>query len=161
MRYKLKQKFWSFGDDYSILDENDRTVFQVHGKPFSWGSNLSLMDANGQEVAHIKQKLFSLKPRFEIYKGGELFAEVVKEFSWFKQKFLLDVPGPNDYTIDGSFWEHEFAFHRMGREVARVSKKAWAASDTYGIDIVENEDDVSILATCVVIDLVCHDGKDD
>ena len=33
------------------------------------------------------------------------FAEVIKEFSWFKSKFTLDVPGPNDYTIGGSFWE--------------------------------------------------------
>ena len=50
-------------------------------------------------------------------------------------------------------------FERGGRTVANVSKKYWSWSDTYGIDIVEGEDVVSILATCVVIDLVLHDDK--
>jgi uncharacterized protein YxjI len=88
-----------------------------------------------------------------------VFAEVVKEFTWFKSKFTLDVPGPNDYEITGSFWEHEYSFSRQGRTVASVSKKLFALTDTYGIDIVSGEDDVAILATAVVVDLVCHDEK--
>jgi len=35
----------------------------------------------------------------------------------------------------------------------------FAMTDTYGIDIVSGEDDVAILATAVVVDLVCHDQK--
>ena len=46
---------------------------------------------------------------------------------------------------------------RQGREVARVSKAYFSWSDTYGIDIDDDEDDITILATAVVIDLVCHD----
>ncbi|MGZ0169318.1 MAG: LURP-one-related/scramblase family protein [Planctomycetales bacterium] len=88
-----------------------------------------------------------------------MFAEVVKEFTWFKSKFTLDVPGPNDYEITGSFWEHEYSFSRQGRTVASVSKKLFALTDTYGIDIVSGEDDVAILATAVVVDLVCHDEQ--
>ena len=41
--------------------------------------------------------------------------------------------------------------------MARVSKAYFSWSDTYGIDIDDDEDDVTILATAVVIDLVCHD----
>ena len=29
-------------------------------------------------------------------------------------------------------------------------------SDTYGVDIVEGEDDILILASTVVIDMACH-----
>ena len=71
----------------------------------------------------------------------------------------IDVPGPNDYTISGSFWEHEYAFERGGAIVAHVSKELSSWTDTYGIDVVDGEDDVAILATCVVIDLVCHEEK--
>jgi uncharacterized protein YxjI len=35
-----------------------------------------------------------------------------------------------------------------------VSKRFFAFSDTYGVDIVDGEDDITILATAVVIDLV-------
>ncbi len=33
-------------------------------------------------------------------------------------------------------------------------------SDTYGVEIADGEDDILILASTVVIDMVCHDGKD-
>ena len=75
-----------------------------------------------------------------------------------QQKFSLDVPGPNDYEIDGSFWQHEFEFTRSGRRVASVSKEYWKWTDSYGVNIVDGEDDVSILCACIVIDQVLHDG---
>ena len=103
--------------------------------------------------------MMSLMPRYRIMVNGEVFAEVLKEFSWFKQKFTLDVPGPNDYSITGSFWQHEFEFERFGRTVARVSKNHWGWTDSYGVDIIENEDDVSILCSCIVIDQVLHDDN--
>ena len=84
---------------------------------------------------------------------------MIKEWSWFKSKFTLDVPGPNDYEITGSFWEREYTFERRGRVVASVSKRFFSLSDTYGVDIINGEDDVTILATCVVVDLVCHDEE--
>jgi uncharacterized protein YxjI len=157
----MKQKFWSWGDDFTIKDEDGRNAFFIDGKAFSWGNKLSFQDMDGHELLYISQKLLSWKPTYELYYRGDLYAKVIKEFSWFKQKFKLDVPGPNDYTITGSFWNHEYFFERGGGTVATVSKEFWSWSDTYGIDIVRGEDDVIILATCVVIDLVCHDDDND
>jgi uncharacterized protein YxjI len=155
----MRQKFFAFGDDFMIKDENDRDVYFVDGKAFSWGDKLSFQTADTRlEVAYIAQKLWSFKPKYEIHRDGNVFAEVIKEFTWFKSKFTLDVPGPNDYEITGSFWQHEYSFTRQGRTVASVSKKLFALTDTYGIDIVSGEDDVAILSTAVV-DLVCHDEK--
>ncbi|MEZ6184023.1 MAG: LURP-one-related family protein [Planctomycetota bacterium] len=156
----MKQSFWT-GREFTIKDENDLPAFKVVGQFFSWGHKLRMYDAREREVAYIEQKLLTLKPRFEIYREGRRFAEVVKEWSWFDKSFTLDVPGPNDYAIEGSFWSHEYTFTRKGRRVAEVSKRFWSWSDTYGIDVAPGEDDVAILATCVVIDLVCHEGDGD
>ena len=46
-----------------------------------------------------------------------------------------------------------------GREVAVVSKDHWSWTDSYGVDIVDGEDDVSILCAAIVIDQVLHDEK--
>lgn len=81
----------------------------------------------------------------------------MKEFRWFSKEFTLDVPGPNDYSITGKFWKHDYEFTREGRTVATVSKKFFSFADTYGIDIVDGEDDVAILGACIVIDQVLHD----
>jgi uncharacterized protein YxjI len=161
MVYRIKEKFWSWGNDFTIGDEAGNDVFQVDGKAFSWGDKLSFQDMSGRELAFISQKLISLRPRYRIIRDGNVFAEVVKKLSWFKQKFVLDVPGSNDYEIKGSFWQHEFTFLRAGREVASISKSRWAWRDSYGVEIIDGEDEVSILCTCIVIDQVLHDGDDD
>ncbi len=161
MRYVMKERFWSWGNDFHICDGARRPVYFVDGHAFSWGTKLSFQDLQGNELAFISQKLLSWMPKYEIYRNNQLFAEVVKEFSWLSKKFTLDVPGPNDYTIDGSFWEHEYQFVRQGRTVARVSKTFFAWSDTYGIDIIDGEDDVAILSCVVVIDQVLHNEQDD
>lgn len=157
MRYMLKENLWAVGDDYVIADEAGTAVFQVDGRAFSWGDKLFFRDADGNELAYIEQTLMSMLPTYEIYRKGVPFAKVVKEFSWVKEEFVLDVPGPNDYTISGSFWQHEFVFQRGGAKVATVSRQFWSLADTYGIDIIDGEDDVAILSTAVVIDLICRE----
>ena len=161
MNYQLKQRAWSWTDTYDINSSNGNLAYQVVGKYFSWGDSLTLRDSSGNQVATIEQRLMSLMPTYELYRDESLFAEIRKKFTWFKAEFELDIPGPNDYTIQGSFWDYEYRFHRRGKTVARVSKEFWAWSNTYGVEIVEGEDDVSILATMVVIDLCCHDKRSD
>lgn len=78
----------------------------------------------------------------------------------FNKEFTLDVLGPDDYTIKGSFWDHSYKFFRSGRVVARVSKDFFSFNDVYGVEIDDAEDIISILVTCIVIDQVLHDGDD-
>jgi len=159
MQYQMTQKMFAMGDDFKIKDVNGKEVFQVDGKAFSMGDKLSFLDMDGVEQAYISQKLLSFKKRYEIYRKGNLFAEVVKGFTFFKDKFTVDIPGPNDYEVTGNFWDHEYKFIRKGREVAHISKARFSLADTYGIDIVDGEDDITILATAVVIDLVNDDER--
>ncbi len=161
MRYVIREKFWSWGDNFHVYNEHQDPVYQIKGKVFSWGDQLTFCDMQGTELAYIKQRLLSFMPCYEIYHQGKLFAEMHKEFTWFNQKFTLDVPGPNDYTIDGSFWLHDYQFQRKGRTVADVCKPFWAWTDTYGVETVSGEDDVTILCACIVIDQILHDQRDD
>jgi uncharacterized protein YxjI len=47
MRYVMKQKVFSWADDYVIKNENDDDAFLVDGKSFSLGSQLSFQDLKG------------------------------------------------------------------------------------------------------------------
>lgn len=157
MRYVMKQKLFSWGDDFTIRDAEGRDVFLVDGKAFSLGSQLSFRDLDGRELAFIRQKLLSFGPTYEIYRGGALAAVVKKElFTFFRCSFTVDVEGPDDLTATGNFTDHEYALERGGRTVATVSKQWFTWSDTYGVDIAAGEDDVLILASTVVIDMACH-----
>ena len=155
MRYLMKQKFFSLGGTFIIKNEQSEDVFQVDGKAFSFGHQLTFRDMSGNELAFIKQKVFSWGHTYEIYRDEQLFAVVKKElFSFFKQVFTIDVPGPDDLVAEGDFWSLEFTFSRSGRVVAVASKQFFSWTDTYGVDIENGEDDVLILASAVVIDMV-------
>lgn len=162
MRYVMKQDLWSFGDDFSITDEAGAERFRIDGKAVSIGDKLSFQDPDGAELAFIEQKLLAWGPTYEIYRSGDLYATVKKKlFTLFNCVFEVDVPGPNDLTAEGDLMEHEYTFKRHGQDVAHVSKKWFSWSDTYGVEVLDGEDDVLILASAVVIDLVCHDESDD
>ena len=157
----MKQKIFCFGDDFTIKDESGTERFFIDGKVFTIRNKLSFEDMQGHELAFIQQKLLSWGPKYEIYREGKLAAVVEKRlFTLFNCKFIVDVPGPNDLEAKGNFTDHEYEFFRGGRVVATCSKRWFAWSDTYGIDVAPGEDDVLILASSVVIDMVCHADKE-
>ena len=157
MRYMMRQRILSWGDDFSIKDADGQEVYYIDGKVFSFGNKLSIKDRSGAELVRINQKLLSLGPQYEIVSGGETVAVVKKHlFTPFRARFTVDVPGPDDLEATGDFLDHEYVFERSGRAVARVSKKWFSLADTYAVDIDEGQDDVLVLAAAVVIDLVSH-----
>jgi uncharacterized protein YxjI len=158
-KYVMKQKILSLGDKFVIKDETQNPVFYVKGKVFSFGNKLSFRDMNGKELAYISQKVFSFKHKYKIYRHNELLAQIVKKITLFKDKFSVDIQGPDDYKVAGNFWDHEYTFTRRGRKVASVSKTFFSWSDTYGIEMAPGEDDILILAIAVVIDMVSHEDE--
>ena len=160
MRYVLRQKILSFGDDFTIRDEAGNDVFVVDGKAFSIGDQLAFRDAAGRELAFIKQKVFNWSPTYEIWRGGQLAAVVKRElFSFIHHRFTVDVPGPDDLEAKGDLMDHEYELRRGDRVVAVVSKRWFSWTDTYGVDVADGEDDVLVLASVVVIDLCMHDEQ--
>lgn len=158
MRYIMRQKLLSWGDDFTIRDEEGRDVYFVDGKAISLGSKASFQDMSGNELAYISQVLLAWGPTYEIYRGGALVAVIKKElFKFFHHTFTVDVPGPDDLTAEGDLMDHEYTLRRGDMPVARVSKQWFTFADTYGVDIADGEDPVLVLVSAVVIDLACHD----
>jgi len=161
MRYVMRQKLLSLGDSFTIKDQNERDTYFVKGKVLSFGDKLSFQDMSGKELVYIDQQLLNWGPTYELWRGEDLLAVVKRQvFSFIHHRFTVDVPGPDDLESEGDFLDHEYTFTRGDRVVATVSKQWFTLADTYGIEIEDGEDPVLILASAVVVDLVCHgDGK--
>ena len=158
----MRERILSWGDDFTIRNAAGEDAYYVDGKVFSFGDKLSFQDMSGKELVFIKQKLLNWSPTYELWRGDQMLAEVKRElFSFIHHRFTVDVPGPDDLEAEGDFLDHEYAFTRGGKIVATVSKRWFAWSDTYGIEVDDKEDAVLILASAVVVDMACHrdDGK--
>jgi uncharacterized protein YxjI len=162
MRYVMRQKLFSFGDDFTIKDDEGREAFSVDGKVLSLGDKLIFRDRRGEEVARVEEKLISIGPTWDISRGGQELARVKKSlFSFLHCTFSVDVPGADDLEARGNLSDHEYSFTRHGEVVAQVSKKWFSLTDSYGVEVAEGEDDVLILACAVVIDMACHQDHQD
>jgi len=158
MRYIMKQKVFSFGDKFAIRNENGEDAFFVNGEVLSLGHKLSLEDPQGNELLFIRQKLLSWGPTYELYRGEEHVATIKKEmFNLLHCTFDIHIDGQGDLEAQGDLSDHEYSFTRDGELVAQVSKQWFSWSDTYGVDVVNSEDPVLILAGTVVIDMCCHE----
>ena len=161
MRYVMRQKILSLGDDFTIKDGDGRDVLYVDGKVLSLGDKLIFKDGEGREVARVTERLLSIGPAWEVSRDGRPYATVKKSlFSILHCKFTVDVPGPDDLEARGNLLDHEYIFTRDGQVVAEVSKKWFSWTDSYGVDVAEGEDDVLLLACAVVIDMACHKDEE-
>lgn len=153
MRYIMRQKLLSIGDDFVIKTAGGQDAFYVDGKVFTLRDRISFQDMSGNELVSITRRLLSWGPTWDIERSGQSVA-VVKEalFTLFGHRFTVDVPGPDDLEAKGNFTDHEYTFTRDGRTIANVSRRWFSLTDTYGVDIADGEDDVLILASTVVIE---------
>ena len=66
--------------------------------------------------------------------------------------------GP-DLHAQGNFVDHEYTIERDGDKIAEFSKRWFRVRDTYGVEVVPDENDVLILATAAVIDTMVHPDR--
>jgi uncharacterized protein YxjI len=154
MRYVIREKLFRLGEDSDITDEEGRPVYHVDGKVLTLHNTLIVRDLAGTEVAKVQRQLIALRPTYEITRPGQERAEVRKKlFSPFVDRFTIDIPGPDDLSMTGSLWEHEYTITRGAQLVATVSKQWLSLTDTYGVDIAPGEDDLLILTSVLALDL--------
>lgn len=154
MRYVIRERFFHLGEDSDITDDSGRAVLHVDGKVLSLRNTLVLRDIPGNEVARVERKLLTIGTRYEISVHGQEIAEVRKQFfTPFREKYTIDIPGPDDLELSGNLLDHEFTVNRGGQTIATVSKQWFTLTETYGVEIASGEDDVLILASVLALDL--------
>lgn len=151
MKLYIKQKVFSWGAKFRIYDEYENDRYSVEGEVFTLGKKLHLYALDRKELAYIHQKLWSFLPKYFINRDGEDIAQVIKEFTFFRQKYTVEGLG---WTVEGNFWAHEYQIRSESGVIAAISKHWFAWGDTYEIDIADGVDEVLALSVVLIIDAV-------
>jgi uncharacterized protein YxjI len=160
-RYTMRRRLVSIGEDFDIADEHGDPVFRVDGKVLHLRETFILEDLQGREVATIREKKLALRESMNILRGDTTIATVRKaRFTPFREKFTIEVEGGQDIVAQGNILHHEYELRCGDEEIARVSKRLFALSDTYGIETAPDEDDGLILTVAVAIDEMAHDADE-
>lgn len=151
MKLYIKQKVFSWKDKFYVKDENGNDRYYIEGELFSLGKKLHIYDMNSNELAFIHQKVLSFLPRFFVFIGGIQVAEIVKEFTFFRNKYRIE--GLN-WDVDGDFMDHDYEITHMGRPIVSISKEWFTWGDSYMLDIADNVDPINALSVVLAIDCV-------
>ena len=151
MKLYIKQKVFSWKDKFYVKDENGNDRYYVEGELFSLGKKLHIYDMNNNELAFIHQKVMSFLPRFYVYIGGVQMAEIVKEFTLFRNKYRIEGLG---WDVDGDFMDHDYEITHMGRPIITINKEWFTWGDSYVLDIADGTDPISALSVVLAIDCV-------
>lgn len=151
MKLYIRQKVFSWADQFTVKDASGEDRYLIRGELFSWGKKLRVYDRQQQEAAYIRQEVWSFMPRYYVEVAGRQVAEIVKEFTLLRPKYRIDGLG---WEIEGSFWEHDYEITKNGRTIVTIHKEWMTWGDCYEMDIVNPEDELIALAVVLAIDCV-------
>ena len=155
MNYVLKQKLLSLGNNFTIKGVDGHDAYQVTGQVLTIGDKLSFQDLEGNELIYIEQQFFN---SYELWRDGKRFAEVKRDlFRFLKRRFTVTLSDGDDLEAVGDILNFEYVVKRADRTIATLTRQWFRLSDTYFIQIDDDEPDpVLVLAVALVIEVVTH-----
>lgn len=149
MKLFIKQRAFSWFDNYRIFDEEGEPIYTIRGE-LSWGHCLRMYDADGNEVCMVREKGDTLLPKFELYVGGNYIGSINKGMDVTKQVYSIDF---NGWRIEGDLMETEYQIYNgQGYQIAAMTKEILSQKDTYRIKITNPQDELYVLMLMVAID---------
>lgn len=157
MVYQVRQKIFSLGDRYAVKDAAGADRFLVRSAVVSVSKRMWILDVEGRELYGMRRKLLSFLPSYRISRGEDEMAVLRQKLSLWGRRFSVEGER-GSFLIKGRPLDFDYSIEKGGTEVASVSKRFFALSDTYGVEIAEGEDAAFILALVVIVDQLCHEG---
>jgi uncharacterized protein YxjI len=159
VRYQMRQKLFSIGDDAWIETADGTKAFKVNGKAMRIRDTFVLEDLHGHELAKIQERKLHLRDTMAIEREGHKVAEVHKRVLGLRDHLKVNLAGGDGLKVHGNFLDHEYAIKGPSGTIAEISKKWFRVRDTYGVDIAPGQDDALILAITVAVEDMTQDRR--
>jgi uncharacterized protein YxjI len=156
-RYQMRERVFSFGDDYWIGTDDDRHAFKVDGKALRLRKTLVVESPSGEELFSIQERKLSVRDKMAIEHDGDTVATVKKALIGIRERYNIELEGGGELHSKGNVVDHEYEVERDGRKIAQVSKRWFRVRDSYGIEVAAGENDAFLIAITICIDQLAHD----
>jgi uncharacterized protein YxjI len=152
MKYQMREKLASIGDDSWIEDEQGNKVFKVDGKALRMRQTFELKDMSGAEVAKIQERKLHVRDTMAIERDGKKIAEVHKRLIGIRDHLKVELEDGGEWKVKGNLTDHEYDIKGEHGKIAEISKKWFRVRETYGVEIEPDTDDALVLAVTVAIE---------
>ena len=156
MNLHFKEKQYSWGDTFYILDDNDQRKYWVRNSVMLWNRKWEICSLDKKALVVIKNDPKSLlKKKYHIFINGEKMASITKEISVIPK-----------YTIEGLDWQmhgvmlHEYEMLQNGKEVLSFHIAVTAWGDRPVLKTAESTDELLALGVVTTISYVMNAKED-
>ncbi|OAH14913.1 LURP-one-related/scramblase family protein [Streptomyces jeddahensis] len=151
MRYLVRDRILGIGDDYWIEDEQGGKAFLVDGKAMRLRDTFELKDPTGRVLIVVRQKMLALRDTMVIERDGESLATVKrKRLSLLRNHYRVALADGTEMDVSGKILDREFTIELDHRQLARISRRWLHVRETYGVDILDEQADPSLLIAVTV-----------
>lgn len=149
MKLYIKQKVFSIGEKFNVVDEHGETHFSVEGSFFRIPKQFLIYDRNNVQVATIDRQMFRLLPRYDIHCDNGPTITIKREFTFFKMKFVIEGV---DWFFQGDFLDHNYDVLTGNQPIMQLRKHWFTWGDSYELTIDKAENALLSLCIAIVVD---------
>jgi len=110
VRYQMREKMVSIGDDYWIEDAQGQKVFKVDGKALRVRDTLLFKDRHGNDLCKVQEKKLRVKDSMKVEgPGGDTLAMVKKALiSPVRDRWTVNIGNGPALDVKTNHLEHEY-----------------------------------------------------
>ncbi|MFI1913366.1 LURP-one-related/scramblase family protein [Nocardia sp. NPDC020380] len=158
MRYVMRHRVFSLGDDYWITDGAGNRAFLVDGKVLTFRRSFQLKGPRGEVYAAAHKKLIALRDTRIVESGGRHAATVRKKlFSPLRHSFTITLADGEHWTARGDLIEKNYVLEGPRGVVAETSRKWFRIRDTYGVEIYHPDIPLTLAIVACIDEFIAAD----
>lgn len=152
-RFYIKERLFSIGAKFDVLDEHNNTAFIVEADKFDIGKNISIYDASNRKVLYMRQQLRLGAHKYIAYDSD------MREIATIKKEFMVP-----EYNITGavgvmtlesnSMLGRHYIISKDGIEIGKIDKELTFGRDRYFLEVVDESYTNFFIGLLVMIDMV-------
>lgn len=161
MKFKMRERMFSIGEDYWIEDDDGQRAFLVDGKALRLRQTFELKDAEGAVLTVIRKKALSIRDTMVVERDGDVIAKIHKKmFSPLHHKMVIELGDDREWTASGDIIEKNYEIEGDDGKIAETSRKWFHIRETYGIEI-EHPDVPLVLSVAVAVEELAERDRED
>lgn len=153
-RYRMSVDLAVLEGDFFVLNDAGEHVFRIGGRALWHDDTIQIANLRGQVLYAAQVHAARKRERIAIVDaGGNERASVVRvPISALRDRFCVELYERQQLEVEGSVSTHEYSIEGPSGLVAEISPRWFHAKGSYGVEVVNDEDQALMLATVLVLD---------
>jgi uncharacterized protein YxjI len=153
-RYRMSADLAMLDGDFFVLNDAGEHEFRISSRWLWHDDTIQISDLRGHVLYAANVHSARKRDRIAISdeSGVERVTVVRVPISTLRDRFCIEFQQGQQLDVEGSVSTHEYSIDGPSGTVAEISQRWFHAKGSYGVEVVNDEDQALVLTTVMVLD---------